>query len=156
MCGRFAPEEKRVMTDVFTPEKRSWLMSRITGKNTKPEIMVRRMIYSMGYRYRLHVKELPGKPDIVFRSRCKVIFVHGCFWHGHKDCSRSHRPSSNAGFWNDKIKANMQRDEKVIRELKAAGWSVFVVWECQLCRPQEVEIRLLDFLGGGNEGVGKG
>jgi DNA mismatch endonuclease (patch repair protein) len=142
------------MTDVFAPEKRSWLMSHIKGKNTKPEIKVRKMIYSMGYRYRLNVKELPGKPDIVLRNRRKVIFVHGCYWHGHKDCSRAHRPSSNIDFWNDKIEANMRRDEKVIRELKAAGWSVFIVWECQLRHAEEVEKRLRDFLGG-NEGVCK-
>jgi len=119
------------MADVFTKEKRSLIMSKIAGKDTKPEILVRKMVHGMGFRFRLHVKRLSGRPDLVLAKHKKVIFVHGCFWHGHPGCKRSKRPSTNRKFWNEKIDKNIERDKRAIAELKKEGWDVLVVWECQ-------------------------
>lgn len=119
------------MADVLTPEQRRRNMSAIRGKDTGPELAVRRLIHSMGYRYRLYGKELPGRPDLVFRARQKIIFVHGCFWHMHA-CKQGHvTPRTNAAFWSDKRAGNVKRDRRNIRALRACGWHVFVVWECQ-------------------------
>ena len=121
------------MADRVSPEVRSRNMSAIRSVGTKPEMIVRRLVHSMGYRYRLHTSKLPGKPDLVFRPRQKVIFVHGCFWHQHADaeCPISHRPRSNLSYWSEKLRRNVQRDEENQRCLEADGWTVLTVWECQ-------------------------
>jgi DNA mismatch endonuclease, patch repair protein len=131
--------------DRITPQRRSWLMSRVKGRDTAPEIAVRRMFHALGYRYRLHVKSLPGKPDIVFGPRKKVVFVHGCFWHGHK-CQKGRLPKSNTAFWNAKIATNKARDHRHKKSLNAAGWQVLVVWQCHLKNPLAVQRRIVDFL----------
>ena len=120
--------------DKVDTETRSRIMSRVKGKNTKPELRVRRLTHGLGYRYRLHARELPGTPDIVFRKRKKAIFVHGCFWHAHDVdiCRRGARPTSKQDFWNPKLDANVARDEKNEKALHAMGYEVLVVWECQL------------------------
>ena len=115
----------------MTPEQRHRCMSRIRGRDTKPELVVRRWLWHQGFRYRLYVKSLPGRPDIVMRKWRTVIFVNGCFWHGH-DCQSGRRPSTNAQFWQDKIDRNRERDARNVAALQAAGWHVLVVWECQL------------------------
>jgi len=112
-------------------EKRSALMARIRGRNTAPELTVRRLLHAMGYRFRLHAGELPGKPDIVFRSRRIAVFVHGCFWHRH-DCGLAYFPKTRREFWQRKFEGNVVRDRRTKHELEAAGWHVVVVWECQL------------------------
>lgn len=139
------------MTDVFSKEKRSFIMSRVSGKDTGPEMVVRRMLHMMGFRYRLHAKDLPGKPDVVLPRHRKVVFVHGCFWHGHRNCKRSKRPSSNEKFWNEKIEKNIKRDETAKRKLKKVGWDVLVVWECQTKNKENLKEILLKLLNGGRE-----
>ena len=134
------------MPDVFSKEKRSWIMSRISGSNTKPEIIVRKIIHAMGFRYRLHVRNLPGTPDIVLPRHKKVVFVHGCFWHGHKGCKRSQRPSANSEFWNRKIEQNMARDKKVIKGLQKLGWRPLIIWECKTRNPLSLRKILAKFL----------
>jgi DNA mismatch endonuclease, patch repair protein len=119
------------MTDVYPIEKRSWIMSRVKGRDTKPEVLVRSFVHRMGYRFRVHRRELPGNPDIVLARHKKVIFVHGCFWHGHKGCSRSKRPTTNENFWNNKLNGNIKRDRLNCRELQRMSWKVLVVWECE-------------------------
>src|SRR6185437_5163612 len=121
-------------------------MARVRSKGTRPELKVRSLVFAMGYRYRLHAKELPGRPDLVFRSRRKVIFVHGCFWHRHPDCSLARLPKSRLEFWRPKLEGNRLRDEKVKRALAREGWSVLTVWECQLARPATLEGRIGRFL----------
>ena len=125
------------MTDIYSKQKRSEIMSKISGKETKPEILVRKFLFANGFRYRKNDKKLPGKPDIVLPKYKIVIFVHGCFWHGHKGCSKAIKPSTNKDFWNTKIEKNRIRDKKVQETLKEIGWKVIVIWECQL-RNQEL------------------
>ena len=115
-----------------TKEHRSYVMSRVHSKGTKPEIIVRKSLFKKGFRYRLNVKELPGSPDIVLPKYHTVIFVHGCFWHGHENCDYYSSPKSNVDFWKEKIKNNQKRDQEVWRQLEAKGWSVIIIWECQL------------------------
>ena len=134
------------MTDVFSQEKRSWVMSRIKGRDTKPEILVRSLIFRMGFRFRLHRRDLPGVPDIVLPGRRKVIFVHGCFWHGHKGCPRSKRPTTNQAFWNNKLDGNIKRDRRYRRELRRLGWKVLTVWECETRAPERLSRKLETFL----------
>ena len=125
-------------------------MRRIRSQDMKPELLVRRLLHGLGYRYRLHRVDLPGKPDIVFASRKKVIFVHGCFWHGHDDpnCVDGRRkPKSNLDYWLPKLARNKARDEQQQRELKANGWSVLAVWECETKDQQKLEKKLTTFLG---------
>ncbi|MBR5971966.1 MAG: DNA mismatch endonuclease Vsr [Paludibacteraceae bacterium] len=117
--------------DTISPEKRSWTMSRIRSKNTKPELLVRRYLYANGFRYRVNVASLPGKPDIVLKKYHTVIFIHGCFWHGHS-CLQGKTPQTNPLFWQNKFKRNKERDIEVRNELKALGWNTLVIWECQL------------------------
>ncbi|MEA3429115.1 MAG: DNA mismatch endonuclease Vsr [Thermodesulfobacteriota bacterium] len=117
--------------DIISEEKRSWNMSRIRGKDTKPEITVRSMLHRMGYRFRLHRKDLPGKPDIVLPKYNTVIFVHGCFWHRHKGCKYAYTPKSRAKFWKDKFAGTVKRDKLHLKQLKENGWEVFIVWECE-------------------------
>jgi len=132
--------------DNMTPELRSRQMSLVRSKDTKPEWTVRRLVYGMGYRYRLHRKDLPGKPDLVFGPRRKVIFVHGCFWHGHK-CQLGRMPKSHLDYWQDKIARNRSRDTEHLRQLRALGWSALVLWECQLKNDHAVSIKIMRFLG---------
>lgn len=117
--------------DVHCPEQRSFNMSQIKGKNTKPELLIRKWLWANGYRYRLHYKNLPGKPDLVFPGRKKVIFVHGCFWHRH-DCRYFKWPKSNSEFWRQKIEGNVERDQKNSAALVASGWVYLIIWECTL------------------------
>lgn len=119
------------MADVFTPRQRSELMARIRSKDTKPEMRVRRLVHGMGYRYRLHAPDLPGRPDLVFRPRRKAIFVHGCFWHRHAGCRANRIPSTRQAYWREKLNGNAQRDRASQRSLREAGWDVLVIWECQ-------------------------
>lgn len=120
-------------------------MRAVKGADTKPEMAVRRMLHRLGYRYRLHAAGLPGKPDLVFPSRRKVIFVHGCFWHQHR-CPAAARPASRREYWDAKLDRNVQRDRRNRRLLRALGWRTLVVWECQLRAPSRLERRLVDFL----------
>ena len=117
--------------DIISEEKRSWNMSRIRGKDTKPEIIVRSMLHRMGYRFRLHRKDLPGKPDIVLPKYNTVIFVHGCFWHRHKGCKYAYTPKSRIKFWKNKFIETVKRDKQHLKQLKENGWEVFIVWECE-------------------------
>lgn len=120
------------MADVHTPEQRSYNMSRIRGKNTKPEELVRKYLFSQGFRYRKNDARLPGKPDIVLPKYKTVIFVNGCFWHAHEGCKYFVWPKNNADFWKKKIKGNIQRDNSNYRLLAHQGWKIIVVWECEL------------------------
>lgn len=119
------------MVDRLTPEKRSQLMARIGPKNTKPELIVRRMLHAAGWRYRLHRKGLPGTPDIVFGSRKVALFVHGCFWHGHH-CKLGRLPKTRPEFWSDKIDGNRARDARKVDQLVKQGWRVMTIWQCSL------------------------
>lgn len=121
-------------------------MAKIRSKDSKPEIFVRRLVHGLGYRYRLHRADLEGKPDLVFGPRKKVIFVHGCFWHGHA-CALGRIPKTHIEFWKNKIDSNRARDERQLEHLKADGWSSLVIWECQLKYIEEVKQRICDFLG---------
>lgn len=120
------------MSDKLTPQQRHYCMSRIRGKATKPELKVRHWLWSHGYRYRLNVKSVPGKPDIVLRKYRTAIFVNGCFWHGHVGCSKYVVPKSNTEFWLTKIERNKERDQQNYKDLHDAGWHVIIIWECQL------------------------
>ncbi len=134
------------MADVFQREKRSQVMRAVKSKDTTPEMTVRRMIHAMGYRYRLHVDTLPGKPDMVFPCRRRIVMVHGCFWHQHR-CRRGRRiPKSNREYWEKKLARNVARDRRQRAELRKLGWRVLVIWECQLKRDLDaVEQRVRKF-----------
>ena len=130
------------MTDVFSPEKRSAVMRRVKSRDTGPELAVRRLLWRAGYRYRLNDRSLPGRPDIVMAGRRAVIFVHGCFWHGH-DCPRGARqPKANADYWAAKIERNRSRDAAAVEALARAGWRSLTVWECELRTPDDTVLRL--------------
>ena len=135
--------------DILTPEQRSVRMSRVRGRDTKPEMLVRRLAHGMGYRYRLHYRDLPGMPDMAFPSRKKVIFVHGCFWHRHPDpkCTLARLPKSKLDFWGPKLETNRERDERNLALLAELGWDVFVIWECQTKNREELQARIREFLG---------
>jgi len=138
------------MADRITASTRSRNMRRIRSTGMKPEMLVRKLLYGAGYRYRLHRYDLPGRPDIVFANRKKIVFVHGCFWHQHDagKCGLSHRPKSNTGYWLPKLERTRRRDAKHLVELKKLGWRVFVVWECELKKDTAILLRrLLNFLG---------
>jgi len=137
------------MPDKFTAQERSRIMSRVKNRDTAPEKLVRQLLHKMGYRFRLQRKDLPGKPDIVLPKHKKVIFVHGCFWHGHAGCSRGARPTSNSDFWNQKIEKNINRDKNVQAQLRELGWQPFVVWQCQTRNLAELQQHLQAFLGDG-------
>ena len=126
-----AVEEIKQLVDSLTKECRSWNMSRIRSKNTKPEKLVRSELHKMGFRFRIHCKNLPGNPDIVLPKYRAVIFVNGCFWHRHKGCRKCSMPSSNKRFWTEKFSGNVKRDKEQQQLLKKLGWKVFVIWECQ-------------------------
>jgi len=121
-------------------------MSRVSGKNTKPEIAVRSALHKMGYRFRLHRKDLPGKPDITLPKYKKVIFVHGCFWHGHPGCSRSKRPVTNQEFWREKLDKNIERDKVNVNALIQLGWDVLTIWSCEVKNRKKLKSKLLSFL----------
>jgi DNA mismatch endonuclease (patch repair protein) len=137
---------EEIMVDSVTPALRSEIMSRVRSKNTRPEMIVRRMLHKAGYRYRLHVADLPGKPDLVFAGRKKAIFIHGCFWHMHESCARARVPKTRVEFWTTKLSANRDRDTKNVAALQQAGWNVLTVWECELGRP-DLLARIRQFLG---------
>ncbi|MBQ8479432.1 MAG: DNA mismatch endonuclease Vsr [Akkermansia sp.] len=118
--------------DRHTPEQRRRNMSAVKGKDTKPELLVRKWLHAAGYRFRLHVKDLPGKPDIVLPKYKTVIFVNGCFWHQHQDCQHAKLPETNKQFWEDKLRKNVERDERNYQELKGMGWNVWLIWECEV------------------------
>ena len=126
------------MADVHDKQTRSYNMSRIKGKDTKPEMQVRRYLHAHGYRYRLHVKDLPGKPDIVLPKYKTVVFIHGCFWHGHKGCKFFKLPKTRTEWWLDKIKGNARRDNEAGIKLNVAGWRIITIWECEL-KPAKLE-----------------
>ncbi len=136
-------------TDTLAPAERSARMALIQGKNTKPELAVRRLVHGMGYRYRLHAPELPGRPDLVFRPRRKAIFVHGCFWHRHDDptCKLARLPRSRLDFWKTKLEGNRARDARVVAELGSLGWATLVLWECQIKTRASLEATITEFLG---------
>lgn len=125
---------------------RSETMRRVKSSDTGAEMIVRRLLHSQGYRYRLHRKDLPGKPDVVFPGRKKIIFVHGCFWHQHQGCHYADRPASNTDYWNTKLDRNKQRDTENLEKLKTLGWNVLIVWECQLRDKEALQKTLTDFL----------
>lgn len=137
------------MADVFNTEKRSEIMSHVRNKSTAPEIQLRSMLHRAGYRFRIGVKNLPGKPDIVLAKYKTVIFVNGCFWHGH-NCKRGHLPATNTQFWNEKIRKNIKRDERVAGELAELGWHVLVVWQCELKPANQVALmqKIEEYLSG--------
>ena len=134
------------MADTRTPDQRRRIMKAVKTKNTGPELVVRKALTSLGYRYRLHRKDLPGSPDIAMIGRKKAIFVHGCFWHGH-ECQKGKAPKSKLEYWGPKLKANRDRDERKARELRDLGWSVLTVWQCELQDLESLRARLVDFLG---------
>lgn len=122
-------------------------MRSVRSKNTKPEMAVRKAAFALGFRFRIHVKDLPGTPDIAIKSRKKAIFVHGCFWHRHKHCKRATMPSTNVEFWFAKFARNIERDRAILRAYRRIGWSPLVVWECQVERGKWLASRLTKYLG---------
>jgi len=139
--------------DIFSPEERSRIMGRVRSENTKPEMIVRSLAHRMGYRFRLHRKDLPGKPDLVFAGRRKIIFVHGCFWHQH-NCKRGARkPATRRKYWLAKLGRNVARDKSTVRKLRRLGWGVMAIWECQTKAAglNRLAARISRFLGDPNE-----
>jgi DNA mismatch endonuclease (patch repair protein) len=133
--------------DVVDIAKRSSMMAAIGSKNTRPELRVRQIAYALGFRYRLHRRDLPGSPDLVFPGLRKVILVHGCFWHRHADCRYAYNPKSNTKFWDLKFQKNKDRDLRVLTELARAGWDALVVWECETRDTEVLQARILRYLG---------
>lgn len=131
---------------MLTPDQRSLQMSRVRARDTKPEMVVRKLFTRMGYRYRLQVRNLPGKPDIVFHARRKIVFVHGCFWHRHAGCALARIPKTHKRFWKNKLEGNRLRDGRVKAALRRDGWSVATIWECQLQDTDRLARRLLRFM----------
>jgi DNA mismatch endonuclease (patch repair protein) len=134
------------VVDSLTPKERSEIMGRVRSKNSRPELAVRNVVFALGYRYRLHARALPGCPDLVFRPRRKVIFVHGCFWHRHHNCALARMPKSRVDFWTKKLEGNRNRDRRNKRALAREGWKVLTIWECQLRDAARVEARIRRFL----------
>lgn len=133
--------------DSLTPDRRSANMSRIRSKDTKPEMLIRRLLHGLGYRYRLHRRDLPGAPDLVFPSRKKVILVHGCFWHQHKRCIDGRFPKSRENYWLPKLLRNVERDRHNIDKLRRGGWKVLKLWECDVLKAVDLRDQLVQFLG---------
>lgn len=129
------------MTDILSPAERSERMSRIRGKNTRPEIKIRKILHRLGLRYRLHAVNLPGTPDLVFPRFKTIVFVHGCFWHNHSPCKSFKTPKSNTAYWADKFKKNVARDSQAKQALETLGWRVLVVWECELSSAKNAQHR---------------
>ena len=134
------------MTDIYEPRKRSEIMSRIRGRGTKPEIIVRRIAHRLGYRFRLHRKDLPGRPDMVFPRHRVVIMVHGCFWHRHPGCKHASTPKTRESFWKNKLEDNVARDRRNETALRELGWRVMVIWECETKDREAVADRIESFL----------
>lgn len=134
------------MADTLDPQQRRARMALVRAKNTKPEMLVRRLVHGLGYRYRLHRRDLPGTPDLVFPGCSKVIFVHGCFWHRHKDCALARLPKSRGEFWLPKLDGNAKRDTRNMRTLRQLGWGVMTIWECQLRDTARLTSRIRRFL----------
>ena len=132
------------MADIVSPEKRSDMMSGIRGKDTKPEIVVRQLLHRLGYRFRLHCKNLPGKPDIVLPKWRTVIFVNGCYWHGHEDCHLFRLPKTRTEFWTNKIEGNRARDERNYSVLQGSGWKTVVIWECSVSKKLSLSAEQLE------------
>jgi DNA mismatch endonuclease (patch repair protein) len=130
------------VVDHLNREKRSLNMAAVRSEDTTPELAVRKIVHSLGYRYRLHVPELPGKPDLVFPSRRKIIFVHGCFWHSHNKCKRATTPKTRTLFWQEKLLGNATRDQRNQRQLRELGWKVLTVWQCELKKPNRLRGRI--------------
>jgi DNA mismatch endonuclease (patch repair protein) len=135
------------MQDRLSSEGRSENMRRIRSKNTRPELIVRKFLHSMGYRYRLHEESLPGNPDIVFKKLRKIVLVHGCFWHMHGKCREGRIPNSRREYWESKLLRNAERDARNLAELQKLGWKVLTVWECELTNWEETSNMLTKFLG---------
>lgn len=142
------------VTDTRTPDQRRRIMQSVRSKDTGPEWVVRRLLFSLGYRYRLHRRDLPGSPDIVFQGRKRVIFVHGCFWHGH-GCAKGHAPKSRTEYWGAKIAANRARDEANLVALQTLGWETLVVWQCELSHEQALAQLLIGFVDRGTNSIDK-
>lgn len=138
------------MTDIYSRDKRSQIMARVRASGTRPELVVRQVAHRLGYRFRLHRKDLPGRPDLVFPRHRKVVLVHGCFWHGHENCRKARRPGSNAAFWDAKLARNIERDRQTLTALTCSGWRVLTVWECETRRPEQLAERLRGFLSSAN------
>lgn len=136
--------------DVVSPARRSAMMARIQGRNTKPEMVVRKVAHALGYRFRLHRRDLPGSPDLVFPGKRKIIFVHGCFWHSHEGCKFAYKPKSNIEFWERKLQKNAERDNRVRGELEQMGWDVLTIWECETVDNDVVVEKLLGHFGHGH------
>lgn len=132
--------------DKFSKAKRAEIMRAVKGKNTLPELQVRRLLHSMGFRFRLHRRDMPGCPDIVLPKHKICLFVHGCFWHQHPGCKRAALPSSNFDFWSSKFKKNVIRDKENIKKLNDLGWKVVIIWECETKNPQELMLRVKSIL----------
>ena len=143
--------------DSVSSKRRSEIMSRIRSSDTHPEMLVRRLLHRLGYRYSLHRRDLPGVPDIVFPSRQKIILVHGCFWHQHKGCADGRIPKTRASYWKPKLQRNVERDRRNVSRLRRSGWKVMQVWECGATKPHALIKRLTRFLGasGGRAGRAK-
>jgi DNA mismatch endonuclease (patch repair protein) len=138
---------KRTSTmDRLTKKKRSWLMSRVRGVDTTPELLVRTLVRQMGHRFASYSQNLPGRPDLIFRRKKMLIFVHGCFWHGHANCQKGRLPKSNRAYWSDKVIKNRARDRRVVRQLRRLGWKSLTIWACQLSDRDKVEKRIERFL----------
>jgi len=136
--------------DIWTKKKRSEVMSKILGRDTKPEIVVRKMLFSMGYRFRLHGKGMPGKPDIVLRKYNAIIFIHGCFWHLHGKCRDGAIPKTRTAFWRSKLYGNKERDRRNLNTLRRSGWKVLKLWECEIeKKPKRVVKKIETFLKSG-------
>jgi DNA mismatch endonuclease (patch repair protein) len=140
------PDVAPTMTDTRTKEKRSKIMSAVRSKDTAPELIVRRLVFGMGYRYRLYDKKLPGKPDLVLAGKRKIILVNGCFWHGHENCRYGRLPKSRLEFWRSKIDRNRLRDAKNLERLTASGWAVLTVWQCEIKNMETLRQKIHDFL----------
>jgi DNA mismatch endonuclease (patch repair protein) len=132
--------------DSLSKQQRSEIMSRVRSKNMRPEMAVRKLVFALGYRYRLHARDLPGCPDLAFRPRKKVIFVHGCFWHRHANCALARMPKSRLDFWMPKLEGNRVRDEKNRKTLAREGWKVLTIWECELRNTKRLERGIRRFL----------
>ncbi|WP_293759476.1 very short patch repair endonuclease [uncultured Aquitalea sp.] len=132
--------------DRVSASKRSEIMRKVRQKDTSAELAVRKLLFALGYRYRLHDRRLPGTPDVVFPGRKKIIFVHGCFWHGHENCPKARLPKSNIEYWSTKVANNILRDTQVQEELRQQGWGVLIVWQCQIKAQEELQGRLIAFL----------
>jgi DNA mismatch endonuclease, patch repair protein len=141
------------MTDILTKKERSIRMGMVKSKNTSPEVAVRKLAWSLVYRYSLHRSDLPGRPDIVLTKHKSIVFVHGCFWHRHSSskCKLARLPKSNLSFWGPKLEANRLRDRRNVRALKAAGWKILIAWECQMHNKERIRNTILKFLGVNNE-----